>query len=64
MSKNTARKQLERLQKHLSRDDINLMEIARASTIGYNTLRAIRDGKANPTVSMIEKVQAAIDGGE
>lgn len=61
MTRDAARKQLESLQAHLKRDDINLMDIARKSTIGYNTLRSIRDGKANPTVSMIEKVQAAID---
>lgn len=61
MENKGARQQLERLQISLQNPDINLMDIARRSTIGYNTLRNIRDGKANPTVSMIEKVQDAID---
>lgn len=38
----------------------NLMEISRKSGVAYNTLLAIKAGTANPTISTLEAVAAAL----
>lgn len=40
----------------------NLMELSRVSGVALNTLRAVRDGTANPTIATLEAITKALDG--
>ena len=39
----------------------NLMKLTRTTGIAYNTLLAIKAGTANPTISTLEKLSAALE---
>jgi len=39
----------------------NLMEVSRKTGVAYNTLLAIKAGTANPTISTLEAVAAALE---
>ena len=39
----------------------NLMQLTRTTGIAYNTLLAIKAGTANPTISTLEKLSAALE---
>jgi len=62
MSKQSAaREQLEKQRAFLNQPDLNLMAFCKNCPVGYNTLRAIRSGMANPTIELMDKLQIAID---
>lgn len=54
----TAVELLAEIQSMMRESGINLMELSRRSGIGYSTLQRIKEGRANPTVSMLDRVRS------
>lgn len=51
---------MEEIQHGLTETNVSMMELSRRSGVAYNTLRAIKAGKANPTISTLREVMSAM----
>ena len=58
--KGRAKELFEEVTRIMAESDVNLMELSRASGIGYTTLRMMRKGEGNPTVDMLDKVYSSM----
>jgi predicted transcriptional regulator len=49
---------LRNIQKQLAA--ANLTDISKRSGVAYNTVRQVKDGTGNPTISVLHKIQEAL----
>lgn len=53
----TAKELLEDVKMMMEDSGVSLMKLSRESGVGYNTLRRIKAGEANPTVNLLDHVR-------
>lgn len=53
----SVKKEAERLASYLEISGINLFEVSRKTGVSYNTIRAIKYGTGNPTVSTLTAIE-------